>query len=675
MKKNNLKNSISFKFLIFGGLLSLIMFIMGYYKYNTIKHAGEEFTIFKEKAVDGKFYVLEIEKETNYISRLTRDIMLGNDYDGNLKKLYDSKSKIKESYIGLEKTVKNTPNEKEKLDEVNKSLNNTIAFIDDGINKMESIKNIDRTPEVLSKLYQDYKKSATPLANANMETFSKLVKTKEAGLEKRTKELNNEMNKLLFIMLIESMIIMLIVLISLFTLNKNIKNSLNKFKIGLTSFFDFLNNKSNDIDLIKLNSNDEFEQMSVLINNNINNIKDNLNNDQKLIENASKVINRVKNGWYSEHIEVNSNNKSLLILKNGINEMVSSTKSKIVEINNILEEYSKNNYSNKLVVENVEKDGVLDLLIHRINDLRNSINDILVENKANGLTLDESSKRMISSVDILNINSNNAAASLEETAAALEEITSNVRNNTENIIKMSNISDSVVKSSNLGEKLANETNSAMDDINTKVIAINEAIALIDNIAFQTNILSLNAAVEAATAGEAGKGFAVVASEVRNLANRSAEAAKQIKQLVTEATIKANEGKNISSEMINGYKELNKDIQNTISLIGDIEMASKEQLSGIEQINDAINNLDKQTQENANVATQSLEISSVVEKISSIIISNVENKEFIGKNEVTMKKDLLNTTSNLKNIIDYSKNINKEEIKYNKPIEKKRNCFQ
>ena len=670
MKKNNLKNSISFKFLIFGGLLSLIMFIMGYYKYNTIKHAGEEFTIFKEKAVDGKFYVLEIEKETNYISRLTRDIMLGNDYDGNLKKLYDSKSKIKESYIGLEKTVKNTPNEKEKLDEVNKSLNNTIAFIDDGINKMESIKNIDRTPEVLSKLYQDYKKSATPLANANMETFSKLVKTKEAGLEKRTKELNNEMNKLLFIMLIESMIIMLIVLISLFTLNKNIKNSLNKFKIGLTSFFDFLNNKSNDIDLIKLNSNDEFEQMSVLINNNINNIKDNLNNDQKLIENASKVINRVKNGWYSEHIEVNSNNKSLLILKNGINEMVSSTKSKIVEINNILEEYSKNNYSNKLVVENVEKDGVLDLLIHRINDLRNSINDILVENKANGLTLDESSKRMISSVDILNINSNNAAASLEETATALEEITSNVRNNTENIIKMSNISDSVVKSSNLGEKLANETNSAMDDINTKVIAINEAIALIDNIAFQTNILSLNAAVEAATAGEAGKGFAVVASEVRNLANRSAEAAKQIKQLVTEATIKANEGKNISSEMINGYKELNKDIQNTISLIGDIEMASKEQLSGIEQINDAINNLDKQTQENANVATQSLEISSVVEKISSIIISNVENKEFIGKNEVTMKKDLLNTTSNLKNIIDYSKSINKEEIKYNKPIEKK-----
>ena len=221
-------------------------------------------------------HVLEIEKETNYISRLTRDIMLGNDYDGNLKKLYDSKSKIKESYIGLEKTVKNTPNEKEKLDEVNKTLNNTMAFVDDGINKMESIKNIDRTPEVFSKLYQDYKKSATPLANANRETFSKLVKTKEAGLEKKTKELNNEMNKLLFLMLIESMIIMLIVLISLFTLNKNIKNSLNKFKIGLTSFFEFLNKEKKEVSLVNINSKDEFGEMAIIVNNNINKIKDNL---------------------------------------------------------------------------------------------------------------------------------------------------------------------------------------------------------------------------------------------------------------------------------------------------------------------------------------------------------------------------------------------------------------
>ncbi len=107
---------------------------------------------------------------------------------------------------------------------------------------------------------------------------------------------------------------------------------------------------------------------------------------------------------------------------------------------------------------------------------------------------------------------------------------------------MSKLANTVVKSSNDGEKLANKTNIAMDEINTQVKAINESISIIDQIAFQTNILSLNAAVEAATAGEAGKGFAVVAQEVRNLANKSTEAAKKIKDLVELANQKANEGK-------------------------------------------------------------------------------------------------------------------------------------
>merc|ERR1711879_104182 len=127
-----------------------------------------------------------------------------------------------------------------------------------------------------------------------------------------------------------------------------------------------------------------------------------------------------------------------------------------------------------------------------------------------------------------------------------------------------------------------------DDIDTQVHSINEAITVIDQIAFQTNILSLNAAVEAATAGEAGKGFAVVAQEVRNLASRSAEAAKEIKHLVEDANIKANEGKQISDKMIKGYASLNESISKTIELIEDISNSSKEQQSGILQINDAIN---------------------------------------------------------------------------------------
>ena len=266
---------------------------------------------------------------------------------------------------------------------------------------------------------------------------------------------------------------------------------------------------------------------------------------------------------------------------------------------------------------------------------------MLVENKSNGLTLDASSDILLSNVDKLNISSNEAAASLEETAAALEEITSNIRNNTQNIQKMATYSSSVTTSASHGEKLANQTTTSMDEINTQVNAINEAISVIDQIAFQTNILSLNAAVEAATAGEAGRGFAVVAAEVRNLASRSAEAAKEIKTIVENATSKANQGKDIANKMIEGYKELNQNIQETINLISDIEMSSKEQLLGIEQINDAVTSLDRQTQQNAQIASQTHDVAVITDEIAKLVVSNANAKEFIGKNEVKAKKMNLN----------------------------------
>ena len=201
---------------------------------------------------------------------------------------------------------------------------------------------------------------------------------------------------------------------------------------------------------------------------------------------------------------------------------------------------------------------------------------------------------------------------------------------------MASYSNSVTKSAHDGEKLANQTTVAMEEINVQVNSINEAITVIDQIAFQTNILSLNAAVEAATAGEAGKGFAVVAQEVRNLASRSAEAAKEIKTIVENATKKANDGKEIANHMIDGYKELNQNIINTINLIQDIELSSKEQLSGIEQINDAVNSLDKQTQQNAAIASQTHDVAVITDEIAKLVVSNANGKKFNGKNEVKAK---------------------------------------
>lgn len=202
---------------------------------------------------------------------------------------------------------------------------------------------------------------------------------------------------------------------------------------------------------------------------------------------------------------------------------------------------------------------------------------------------------------------------------------------------MANLANEVTIAANQGEKLATKTTTSMEEINNQVSTINEAITVIDQIAFQTNILSLNAAVEAATAGEAGRGFAVVAAEVRNLANRSADAAKEIKSIVENATKKANEGKEIANNMILDYKNLNENITLTIDLISGIQNASKEQLLGIEQINDAISQIDRQTQENASIASQTHDVAVLTDKISKLIVNNANEKEFDGKNSVKIKK--------------------------------------
>ncbi len=432
------------------------------------------------------------------------------------------------------------------------------------------------------------------------------------------------------------LIILVIGAFALFII-KTVTTGLSAFQEGLIGFFRYLNKQSSSVESLDERANDEIGQMSKVVNENITNIKSLIDQDSKLIDEAKVVINKVKHGSYSQLIESNTANEALNQFKNDVNGMIKVTREHFENINSVLSEYSKYDYRKELHLENIDKDGVFDILAKDINQLRDAITQMLLQNKQNGLTLDNSSDILLKNVDILNQNSNEAAAALEETAAALEQVTANISSNTQNIVHMSRYATALNDSSNKGEKLANQTTRAMDDINNEVSAINEAITVIDQIAFQTNILSLNAAVEAATAGEAGKGFAVVAQEVRNLASRSAEAANEIKALVENASGKANYGKKIADEMIEGYTHLNGDISKTITLIGDVENASKEQLTGIEQINDAVTNLDQQTQQNANVATQTYDVAVQTDTIAKLVVQSADEKEFTGKESVKAKE--------------------------------------
>ncbi len=205
------------------------------------------------------------------------------------------------------------------------------------------------------------------------------------------------------------------------------------------------------------------------------------------------------------------------------------------------------------------------------------------------------------------------AGSLEETASSMEELTSTVKQNADNArqanVLATTASDVAVKGGNVVSQVVQ----TMDEINESSRKIVDIIAVIDGIAFQTNILALNAAVEAARAGEQGRGFAVVASEVRNLAQRSASAAKEIKMLIDNSVSKIDEGSRLVNEAGTTMEEIVSSVRRVTDIMGEISSASLEQESGIGQINMAITEMDNVTQQNAALVEQSAAAAGALEE--------------------------------------------------------------
>ena len=348
--------------------------------------------------------------------------------------------------------------------------------------------------------------------------------------------------------------------------------------------------------------------------------------DMKVAGEIILTLDKLEQGDFSFTVASTSPNPIMKTLGATINKAINSMNVNMTELKNTLVSYTENDYRSKIDI-NPRLTGEMLEIMQCVSVLGNTLGQNAKVSLENGEVLQTSSTTMSESIKEFSNKANEQAASLEEIAASIEEITATARSNAENSVKMAELGQIVKNSVNNGQNLASQTTNAMDEINNEVLAINEAITVIDQIAFQTNILSLNAAVEAATAGEAGKGFAVVAQEVRNLASRSAEAAKEIKNLVQNATTKASNGKQISDEMIKGYEDLNVHITQTIGIIDSVSMSSKEQISGIEQINNTISSLDRATQENVSEMNNISSLTNETLTIAHSLVSDAKIKKF------------------------------------------------
>ena len=289
----------------------------------------------------------------------------------------------------------------------------------------------------------------------------------------------------------------------------------------------------------------------------------------------------------------------------------------VQETQNVIEGAKAGNLSSRVSLEG--KTGAIASLCDGINALMDKMTEVIIQVRESGETINTAAGEISSGNNDLSSRTEQQASSLEETASSMEELASTVKQNAENAKQANQLAASASDIAVKGGEVVGKVVSTMSAINQSARKIENIISVIDGIAFQTNILALNAAVEAARAGEQGRGFAVVASEVRNLAQRSAGAAKEIKELIADSASKTAEGTILVENAGKTMQEIVSSVQRVTDIMGEIAAASIEQSAGIDQVNNAITSMDEVTQQNAALVEQAAAAAeSLVDQAVSLI---------------------------------------------------------